>query len=227
MSLLFRCSQLGNLMTAPRSKSEVLSETAKTLVQDMFKEKELGIYKEFSSRYTDKGNQNEDLAIELASEVLDWNWILKNEEKFKNDYIVGTPDLVNDTLLADIKCSWSGATFPMFDTELKNKAYWWQLQGYMMLTGHKQAELVYCLTNTPFEIVESEVRKEHWKLCLIDEDPIVRESVESLHNFDHIDNKMKVKRFIVEYDKKAIEQLKEKIEVARAYYQELLLILNK
>lgn len=227
MSLLFRCSQLGNLMTAPRSKSEVLSETAKTLVQDMFKEKELGIYKEFSSRYTDKGNQNEDLAIELASEVLDWNWILKNEEKFKNDYIVGTPDLVNDTLLADIKCSWSGATFPMFDTELKNKAYWWQLQGYMMLTGHKQAELVYCLTNTPFEIVESEVRKEHWKLCLIDEDPIVREAVESLHNFDHIDNKMKVKRFIVEYDEKAIEQLKEKIEVARAYYQELLLILNK
>ena len=227
MSLLFRCSQLGSLMTAPRSKSEVLSETAKTLVQDMFKEKELGIYKEFSSRYTDKGNQNEDLAIELASEVLDWNWILKNEEKFKNNYIVGTPDLVNDTLLADIKCSWSGATFPMFDTELKNKAYWWQLIGYMWLTGHKQAELVYCLTNTPFEIVESEVRKEHWKLCLIDEDPIVREAVESLHNFDHIDNKMKVKRFIVEYDEKAIEQLKEKIEVARAYYQELLLILNK
>lgn len=226
MSLLFRCSQLGNLMTSPRSKSEVLSETAKTLVQDMFKEKELGIYKEFSSRYTDKGNQNEDLAIELASEVLDWNWILKNEEKFKNDYIVGTPDLVNDTLLADIKCSWSGATFPMFDTELKNKAYYWQLIGYMWLTGHKQAELVYCLTNTPFEIVESEVRKEHWKLCLIDEDPIVREAVESLHNFDHIDNKMKVKRFIVEYDEKAIEQLKEKIAAARAYYQELLLILK-
>lgn len=227
MSLLFRCSQLGSLMTAPRSKSEVLSETAKTLVQDMFKEQELGIYKEFSSRYTDKGNQNEDLAIELASEVLDWNWILKNEEKFKNDYIVGTPDLVNDTLLADIKCSWSGATFPMFDTELKNKAYYWQLMGYMWLTGHKQAELVYCLTNTPFEIVESEVRKEHWKLCLIDEDPLVREAVESLHNFDHIDNKMKVKRFIVEYDEKSIEQLKEKIEVARAYYQELLLTLNK
>ena len=198
MSLLFRCSQLGSLMTSPRLKSEVLSETAKTLVQDMFKEKELGIYKEFSSRYTDKGNQNEDLAIELASEVLDWNWILKNEEKFKNDYIVGTPDLVNDTLLADIKCSWSGATFPMFDTELKNKVYYWQLMGYMWLTGHKKAELVYCLTNTPFEIVESEVRKEHWKLNLIDEDPVVREAVESMHNFDHIDNKLKVKRFICE-----------------------------
>lgn len=227
MSLLFRCSQLGSLMTESRSKSEVLSATAKTLIQDMFKEKELGIYKEFSSRYTDKGNQNEDLAIELASEVLDWNWVLKNEEKFKNDYVIGTPDLVNDTLLADIKCSWSGATFPMFDTELKNKAYYWQLLGYMWLTGHKQAELVYCLTNTPIEIVESEVRKEHWKLCLIDEDSLVREAVESLHNFDHIPNEMKVKRFIVEYDEKAIEQLKEKIEVARAYYQELLLILNK
>lgn len=225
--ILFRCSQLGVLNTEPRLKSEVLSESAKTLVQDMFKEKELGIYKEFSSRYTDKGNQNEDIAIELAAEVLGWNWIIKNEEKFKNDYIVGTPDLVNDTLLADIKCSWSGATFPMFDEKLKNKSYWWQLQGYMMLTGHRQAELVYCLTNTPFEIVESEVRKEHWKLNLIEEDSLVREAVESLHNFDHIDNKLKVKRFIVEYDEKAIEQMKQKIEVARAYYNELLVTLNK
>jgi len=227
MSLLFRCSQLGNLMTESRTKSEVLSATAKTLIEDMFREKELGIYKEFSSRYTDKGNQNEDIAIELASEVLDWNWILKNEEKFKNDYVVGTPDLVNDTLLADIKCSWSASTFPMFDDVLKNKNYYWQLVGYMWLTGHKQAELVYCLTDTPFQIVESEVRKEHWKLCLIDEDPLVREAVESLHSFEHIPKNLRVKRFIVKYNEADIEKLKQRIEAAREYYQELLLILNK
>lgn len=225
--ILFRCSQLGNLMTASRTKSEALSSTAKTLIEDMFRQNELGIYKEFSSRYTDKGNMNEDLGIELASDVLGWSFIVKNEEKFKNDYVVGTPDLVNKELLADIKCSWSGSTFPMFDTELKNKAYWWQLQGYMMLTGHRQAELVYCLTNTPFEIVESEVRKEHWNLCLIDEVAELREAVESLHNFDHIPNKLKVERFIVDYDEKAIEQLKEKIEIAREYYKKLLNLLNK
>ena len=53
--LLFRCSSLGKLMTDPRTKSETLSETAKSYIQDLFKERELGIYKEFSSRYTDKG----------------------------------------------------------------------------------------------------------------------------------------------------------------------------
>jgi hypothetical protein len=68
--MIVRCSSLGKLMTDPRTKSEVLSETAKTYIQDVFKEKELGIYKDFSSRYTDKGIQMEDQAIQFASEVL-------------------------------------------------------------------------------------------------------------------------------------------------------------
>ena len=46
-------------MTSPRTKGELLSETAKSYVQDLFKEKELGISKEFWSRYTDKGLQME------------------------------------------------------------------------------------------------------------------------------------------------------------------------
>ena len=33
-----RCSRLKLLMTAPRLKSEVLSETAKTLIKDLVKE---------------------------------------------------------------------------------------------------------------------------------------------------------------------------------------------
>jgi hypothetical protein len=45
--MIVRCSSLGKLMTDPRTKSEVLSETAKTYIQDVFKEKELGIYKDF------------------------------------------------------------------------------------------------------------------------------------------------------------------------------------
>ena len=79
--LLFRCSSLGKLMTESRSKSEVLSETAKTYIQDVFKEKELGIYKDFSSRYTDKGIQMEDEAIQFASEVLKWGFRSKERNE--------------------------------------------------------------------------------------------------------------------------------------------------
>ena len=215
----FRCSGLGKLMTSPRSKGEVLSETAKTFIEDVFREKEYGIYKDISSRYTDKGIQMEDEAIQLAGNVLGWDLnVNKNEERLKNEWITGIPDINTETLLADIKCSWSGSTFPFFDTELPNKDYFWQLQGYMMLTGHLQSELVYCLMNTPQQIVEDEVRRMHWKLNLIEESLDVREAVQCQHNFDHLSDNLRIKRFIVEGSIDAENRIKEKVEQANEYY---------
>ena len=208
-------------MTESRVKSEVLSETAKTYIQDLFKERELGIFKDFSSRYTDKGIENEDQAIQMASEVLNWEFVTKNETRFNNEWLTGEPDVLTDSLLADIKCSWNGSTFPMFDDKLKNKDYFYQLQGYMMLTDMPQAELVYCLTNTPYQIVEDEVRRAHWKLNLIDEDLDVREAVQASHNFDHLPDSLRVKRFIVKRDNEALEKIKQRVEVAREYYESL------
>jgi hypothetical protein len=220
-----RCSAIGKLMSTPRSKGEILSETAKTYIQDLFKEKELGISREFWSRYTDKGLQMEDEAIEFASQVLGWDFVVKNEQGYENDWITGTPDVITKYLLADIKCSWDGNTFPLFDTELKNKDYFWQLQGYMWLTGLDQAELVYCLMDTPHAIVEDEVRRAHWKAGLIDEDLDLREAVQSQHTFDHLPNNLRIKRFIVERNEDAIENIKEKVELARDYYEQLKSIL--
>ena len=219
--LLFRCSSLGKLMTDPRTKSETLSETAKSYIQDLFKERELGIYKEFSSRYTDKGIEMEDEAIQFASEVLGWEFVVKNETRFNNEWLTGEPDINTDSLLADIKCSWNGSTFPLFDETLKNKDYYYQLQGYMMLTGHATSELVYCLMNTPLQIVEDEIRRQHWKLNLIEEDLEVRDVIQKMHNFDHIPSELRVKRFIVQKDEAAQEKIKERVEVAREYYQQL------
>ena len=216
-----RCSAIGKLMSTPRTKGETLSETAKTYIQDLFKEKELGIAREFWSRYTDKGIQMEDEAIDFAGQVLGWDFVVKNEQGYENDWITGTPDVITKDLLADIKCSWDGNTFPLFDTELKNKDYYWQLQGYMWLTGLEQSELVYCLMNTPHQIVEDEVRRAHWKAGLIDEDLDLREAVQSQHTFDHLPNNLRVKRFIIRKDEEAIEKIKEKVELAREYYEQL------
>ena len=220
-----RCSAIGKLMSTPRTKGETLSETAKTYIQDLFKEKELGIAREFWSRYTDKGLQMEDEAIDFAGQVLEWDFVVKNEQGYENDWITGTPDVIAKDLLADIKCSWDGNTFPLFDTELKNKDYYWQLQGYMWLTGLEQSELVYCLMDTPHQIVEDEVRRAHWKAGLIDEDLDLREAVQSQHSFDHLPNNLRVKRFIIRKDEEAIEKIKEKVELAREYYEQLKSIL--
>lgn len=220
-----RCSAIGKIMTSPRTKGELLSETAKTYIEDLFKEKELGISKEFWSRYTDKGLQMEDEAIEFAGQFFGWEFVVKNTERFNNDWITGEPDVITEYLLADIKCSWDGNTFPLFNTELKNKDYFWQMQGYMWLTGMHQAELIYCLMNTPHAIVEDEVRRAHWKANLIDEDLDLREAVQSQHNFDHIPNNLRIKRFIIEKDEEAIDKIKEKVELAREYYEQLKSIL--
>jgi hypothetical protein len=223
--ILFRASSIGDLMTESRSKSEKLSKTAKSYIQKVFKEREFGYYENINSKAIDKGIENEDEAIQLASEVLGWDFVIKNEEKYSNEYINGTPDVITKDLLADIKCSWNMGTFPIFEDEIPTKNYWWQLQSYMWLTGHSTSELVYVLTNTPEQIVEDEIRRMHWKLNKIDEDLDLREAVQSQHTFDHIPNNLRIKRFIVERDEQAIEQIKEKVELCRNYYEQLKSIL--
>jgi hypothetical protein len=61
--LKIRCSAIGKIMTSPRSKGEVLSATTKTYIKELVLEHKYGIKKEINSRYLDKGNQVEDMAI--------------------------------------------------------------------------------------------------------------------------------------------------------------------
>ena len=140
-----RASQIGKIMTTPRTKGELLSQTAKTHIQELVLEHKYGIYKEFNSRYTDKGNEVEELGIALCNQVLDFRFIYKNYEKLQNDWIIGTPDVNTDEVLLDVKCSWDATTFPWFETEIPNKDYFYQLQGYMWLSctrPHTKAVIV-------------------------------------------------------------------------------------
>ena len=50
-----RCSKLGAIMTNPRSKTEILSETTKTYLIEWILEKKYGRKKEFSNKYLEKG----------------------------------------------------------------------------------------------------------------------------------------------------------------------------
>lgn len=217
-----RCSQIGKVMTSPRKSGEVLSQTAKTYVQDLVLLEKYGIRKEFSSRYTDKGNEVEELSIALVNEVLNYKFIYKNDEHFENDWVTGTPDVNTDEVLIDVKSSWDASTFPFFETELPNKDYYYQLQGYMWLTGKQESVLAYCLIDTPLEMVDSEVRRAHWNALIIGEDEQLRKEVESKHKFGHIPNNRRVKYWFVQRDEQVIEQIKERVELCREYYNLLM-----
>lgn len=217
-----RASQIGKIMATPRKAGEVLSETAKTYVHDLVLEEKYGIKKEFSSRYTDKGNEVEEIGIALVNEVLNYKFIYKNYEFFENDWVKGTPDVNTDEVLLDVKCSWDATTFPFFDTEVPNKDYFYQLQGYMWLTGKQESILAYCLINTPFQMVEDEIRRAHWKFNLIEENTELRKEVESKHVFDHIPEHKRVKYWFIRRDESVIEKIKERVELCREYYNLLM-----
>lgn len=217
-----RASQIGKIMATPRKAGEVLSETAKTYVHDLVLEEKYGIKKEFSSRYTDKGNEVEEIGIALVNEVLNYKFIYKNYEFFENEWVKGTPDVNTDEVLLDVKCSWDATTFPFFDTEVPNKDYYYQLQGYMWLTGKQESILAYCLINTPFQMVEDEIRRAHWKFNLIEENTELRKEVESKHIFDHIPEHKRVKYWFIRRDEAVIEKIKERVELCREYYNLLM-----
>ena len=220
--LKIRCSAIGKIMTNSRSKSEVLSKTCKSYLEELALEEVYGIRKEFSSRYTDKGNEVERESIDLAQDVLDMGFMYKNTEFFENDFLTGTPDVNTDTCLLDVKSSYDASTFPFFAEEIPNKDYMYQLQGYMALTGKRKSILAYCLVNTPYDIVEDEIRRAHWKHHLIDESDELRAEVEAKHVFDHIPMEKRIKTFDVRYDKDIVKAIYDRVKECRVYYDQVI-----
>lgn len=212
-----RCSSLGKIFTNPRSKAETISETTKTYLEEWMTEQLFGIKKEISSKYLEKGLQMEDTAIQEYSKLFNVE-CFKNEEWFENDYITGTPDIILDSKIVDIKCSFSAFTFPMFDTELKNKAYDYQLQGYMYLTGKNEAEIAYFLLNSPESVILSEAKKIMYAESLgNDWLDILVEEVREAHSYDHIPMENRCKVFKVEKDESIISEIKDRVENCRDF----------
>ena len=189
-----RASSAGKLMTAPRNKSEALSETTKSYIKEWLIEQIYGFRKEIKSKYIDKGNKLEDTAIDKAIEWLDLDFVMKNEDSFEDDFFTGTPDIITNDEIIDIKCSFSPFTFPLLEDVIPTKDYEIQVQIYMHLTGRKKARVCYILLETPPELNYGEVE-----------------------DYSHFPIQHRIKTFSFEYDENIILQLQEKIKECRVY----------
>ena len=216
-----RCSAIGKIMTNSRQKGQ-LSKTCQSYLEDYAIENMYGYSKDIWSKAIDKGIAVEDASIELAEEVLKMGAMSKNEEFYENEYLTGTPDVLNEDFVLDVKSSYDATTFPWFKKDVPNKDYYYQLQGYMELTGRRNSYLVYCLVDTPSDIVEDEVRRVHYKLKEIDDNPIVRNAVEMQHNFERVPKEQRIKCFEIAYDPEAIKKIYERVEECREYYETLI-----
>lgn len=226
--LKIRCSAIHKIMAYPNR--DELSVGAKTYIKALHKEYNFGIKPEFWSRHIDKGNNCELDTIRLADDVLKWKlpteMILGNLEQIyhENDYLTGHTDVLTKDILAEVKTSWDGNTFPMYEDDKYNKDYRWQCLGYMAVTGFDRCTLVYGLINTPENMVQDEIRREHWKQDSFwkgDEEDEIVEAVRSRHNIDHIKKTIRLRHWTIDRDEKAIQQIYRRVELCREYWNEL------
>lgn len=163
-----RCSALGKLLTEPKLKADKesgnLSATAKDYLNSVWIEEVYGRKKDTSSKYTEKGQFNEQDTMDLYCSMVG-RLIVTNKIQFENEYITGTPDLFDGDIVVDLKSSWDIWTY--MKAEVTND-YFYQLLGYMWLTGKQKASLCYGLTDCPEHMVQDELSKLRWKYKAID-----------------------------------------------------------
>ena len=129
----------------------------------------------------------------------------KNEAFYENEWAKGTPDVVTDDLVIDMKSSWDYTTFPIWAKDIPNKDYSSQLQVYMWLTERTKARLVYVLSNTPENLWRSDV---------------------DMLDYTQLLDDFRIKEFDIEYDDDFISQLQERVEKCHQYLNALIRQMN-
>lgn len=189
-----RASASGTLM--PNGKNSLISVGGKTYLKEWVMSQIYGQEKQIKSKYIDKGNMQEDAAISFAIKMLDVHFALKNEKNFEDDFFTGTPDIILNDCIIDIKNSWDCFTFPLLESEIPNSDYYYQLQVYMHLTGKRKAILCYVLMDVPAT---------NWDAGIIYDVP----------------DELRIKTFNIEYDHAVIETLTAKVIEARQFISTL------
>jgi hypothetical protein len=213
-----RCSAISQIMTEPRSKSETLSETAKAHLIEWWVSNRYGRKKDLTNRYIQKGLMVEEDAITLLA-LADRKMYRKNERHYSDDpHITGTPDIVTDSEVIDVKAAWDLWTFTKARMGDINPAYYWQMQGYMALTGATSARVVHCLVDTPDSLIEAEKRKLAYGIGT--ESPDLSEALEALEKemtFADIDPRERLHTFTVDRNNLDIERIRARVEACRLW----------
>ena len=204
-----RCSGLADLMVKPKSGNGI-SATAKSAVRKIVKFDLFG-YRDFEgNKYTEKGIALEEQAIKLSGRKRGLP-LKKNTERRENDWITGECDIYvpSRRLIIDTKCSWDIGSHPFFDDETEEKAkkagYDEKMKGYMWLWDCDEAQIDFVLLPTPYDQLSSY------------DDPN-----RYIDLVEQIPQEKRITTVIIKRDEKIIEKIKERVEIAQEYYQQLI-----
>lgn len=195
-----------------------LSQGAKTYCQQWHTLAKWGKEKLFfGSKYTKKGNEKEDEAIDLYGDFLNTMLPKKNTVRIpeSHPFLTGECDLLLPNRIDDIKCSWDIYTFPRYETTL-DKGYEWQVLGYMAGYGRKAGNVVYCLVDAPYELIDSEIDK-YCRFNGCERTDEIERYVLNIMTFGDMPIKDRVKVFPVRYDAEKIALIEQRVQMCREY----------
>jgi len=222
---LFRASAIGQIMTNDRS-GKAMGETAKKYLLDIYVKEVYGRDKELINKYIVKGLECEESSMTLYCRNVK-TFYKKNEQRFENDFISGTPDIITeDKKIIDIKSSWSIHTFFDVFTKKINPMYMYQLQSYMALTGCFEAKLVYCLVSTPLPLIHDEIKKLQWKMGVVDPEnnKVFKQAADYLETsmqYEDIDLKDRFIEFTIERDDNIIQSIYKRVNECRSFLNDI------
>lgn len=185
-----------------------LPEGAITILDKMVSQKLIGWQDAELDFFTlGKGIQCECDSIDLYNEVKDTLYI-KNAERVTSGLLTGECDLIDkdESIVIDIKTAYSKKTYPLM---LKmSKLYEWQLRAYMHLYNVDNAELAYCLVNTPPHL-------------------IVKKDPENWHVVDDVPLKLRVSSLMIHRDLEKEQQLLNRLELCSQYISDAVSAINE
>lgn len=210
-------------LIAKRDGEFKFGQTAKAYIRDCWLRNEFGYDEPLVTNEILKGIMCENEAIDVLSRQLHGVFRVKNEDHWEDDHFTGTPDIVLDEWIEDVKCPYTLRTF--VDIVKPDPIYYAQGQVYMALTGRKNFRLAYVLLDTPIEIVEEEVKRFYFRFNCDESNPHYL-SASKKTRMMHAPSQMlkeadRLKTFEFSYDQKYIDELRFRVDAARKLYATL------
>lgn len=205
----------------PLKDVEVLSDTCKTHLCDVYTRIKYGRIEDIKSKYLTKGLLMEEDAITMYSE-LTGEFYKKNDSRLSNGWIEGETDFFDDDTCIDTKVNWSIFQFNRVVAKPIKPLYHWQLEGYCWLWGRPNGKLVYCLLNTPEHLIAMEEKKLLYDFVGSKED--YEEACKELrhnHIYDDIPLKERVRQFNIVACKDRRAALQKRIISCRKFLNDL------
>lgn len=219
-----------------REANPELPEGAKTHCKKWLKSYLYKRREELKNKYVNKGNEGEEDGFTLMALQLKLGMVYKNTERKRNEFAEGECDLNHNRVIFDNKCSWSLDTFPMFESEIPDPKYWWQLQNYSTLWDADKLCLCYTLINSSYEAVEQAIKwvespNEKYKIAermayTQFEFDVLKDhffSTADRNTFVEIPEEKRIKAFYFDIDKDAQKTIKLRSEMCKEYIYSLLI----